>query len=48
MSFMNDVASYKNMITEEIIRTPCTVDESPTEFMIIPKYEPVEETLVTI
>ncbi|XP_076621421.1 uncharacterized protein LOC143341909 [Colletes latitarsis] len=46
MSFMNDIDSYKKMISKEIIQTPCTIEESSTEFMDIPKYEHIEETLV--
>lgn len=47
MSFMNDVNSYKKMVSKEIIQTPCTIEESSTEFMVLPKYEHIEETLVT-
>lgn len=43
---MNDVNSYKKMVSKEIIQTPCTIEESSTEFMVLPKYEHIEETLV--
>ncbi|XP_053996275.1 zinc finger protein 37 homolog [Hylaeus anthracinus] len=45
MSFMND-DRYKKMVSKEIIQTPCTIEESSTEFMVLPKYEHIEETLV--
>lgn len=47
MSFTNDVDSYKKMLSEGVVRTPRTIGESSTEFMALPKYAHVEETLVT-
>ncbi|XP_076284068.1 uncharacterized protein LOC143210770 isoform X2 [Lasioglossum baleicum] len=46
MSFMDNIDSYKKMVSEEIMQTPCTMDESSTEFMVLPKYEHIEESLV--
>ncbi|XP_076382227.1 uncharacterized protein LOC117224950 isoform X1 [Megalopta genalis] len=46
MSFIDNVDSYKKMVSEEIIQTPCTMDENSTEFMVLPKYERIEESLV--
>lgn len=47
MSFTNDVDSCKKMVSEGIVRTPCTIDESSTEFTGLSRYEHMEETLVT-
>ncbi|XP_031838822.1 uncharacterized protein LOC116429684 isoform X2 [Nomia melanderi] len=46
MSFMNNVNNYNKMVSEEIIQTACTMDESSTEFMVLPKFENMEESLV--
>ncbi|XP_076238480.1 uncharacterized protein LOC143181772 isoform X2 [Calliopsis andreniformis] len=34
------------MVTEDIIRTPCTIDENSTEFVVLPNSEHMQETLV--
>ncbi|CAK9816521.1 Zinc finger protein 384 [Anthophora plagiata] len=46
MSFVNNVEIYKNMVSEEIIQKPCSMDESSTEFMVLSKCENIDETLV--
>ncbi|KZC09423.1 Zinc finger protein 26 [Dufourea novaeangliae] len=46
MLSMNNDNGYKKMVSEEIIQAPCTTDESSTEFMVLPKYEHIEESLV--
>lgn len=46
MSFVNDVNIYKKMVSQEIIQKPCTINETSAEFMVLPKCEHSEETLV--
>ncbi|XP_060814128.1 uncharacterized protein LOC132906191 [Bombus pascuorum] len=46
MSFVNDVNIYKKMISQEIIQKPCTINETSAEFMVLPKCEHSEETLI--
>ncbi|XP_017755731.1 PREDICTED: uncharacterized protein LOC108547644 [Eufriesea mexicana] len=46
MSFVNDVDIYKKMVSGKIIQKTCTIDETSTEFMVLPKCEHTEETLV--
>ncbi|XP_043588827.1 uncharacterized protein LOC122570505 [Bombus pyrosoma] len=46
MSFVNDVNIYKKMVSQEIIQKPCTVNETSAEFMVLPKCEHSEETLI--
>lgn len=46
MSFVNDVNIYKKMVSQEIIQKPCTINETSTEFMVLPKSEHSEETLI--
>lgn len=46
MSFVNDVNIYKKMVSQEIIQKPCTINETSAEFMVLPKCEHSEETLI--
>ncbi|XP_076659414.1 uncharacterized protein LOC143362828 isoform X2 [Halictus rubicundus] len=46
MSFIDNNDSYKKMVSEEIMQTACTIGRSSTEFMVLPKYERIEESLV--
>lgn len=45
MSFVNDINIYKKMVSEDVQKS-CTINETTTEFMVLPKYEHTEETLV--
>lgn len=45
MSFVNDINIYKKMVSEDVQKSS-TINETATEFMVLPKYEHTEETLV--
>lgn len=46
MSFVGDVDIYKKMVSKEIVHEPCTIGESATEYIMLPKCDHIEETLV--
>ena len=37
----------KKIVSEGIMRTPCTIDENSAEFMALRKYEHMGETPIT-